>query len=99
MSIAKTEAERIYQPATICNGPYDRETRIRAYVRGRTAKACERQIDAVAAYLFNRSWMMGAPPCTWGEFIEQCGGRDEPHVRKFLKEAKMILEIARKAVM
>lgn len=34
MSIAQNEAEKLYPPSTIGNGPYDRKSRIKAYVRG-----------------------------------------------------------------
>lgn len=48
VSIARNEAETIYQPPSICSGQYDRDTRIKAYVRGRTAKPCDEQVEAVA---------------------------------------------------
>lgn len=48
MSIAVDEAERIWQPSPRYAAPYDRDARIEAYVRGRTADPCKEQIDAVA---------------------------------------------------
>lgn len=48
MSIAVDEAERIWQPSPAYAAPYDRDARIEAYVRGRTAEPREEQIDAVA---------------------------------------------------
>lgn len=85
VSIARNEAETIYQPPSICSGQYDRDTRIKAYVRGRTAKPCDEQVEAVAKYLADTS-------DGWNTLTE---ADREP----FRETAAEILQAARKAVM
>lgn len=100
MSIARNEAETIYQPPSICSGQYDRDTRIKAYVRGRTAKPCEEQVEAVAAILFDKSWMLKSP-VSWEEWcdIAEKDSIIAEKVKRFRDRARTILEAARKAVM
>lgn len=85
VSIARNEAETIYQPSSICSGQYDRDTRIKAYVRGRTAKPCDEQVEAVAKYLADTS-------DGWNTLTE---ADREP----FRETAAEILQVARKTVM
>lgn len=100
MSIALDEAERIYQPPTLCTGQYDRETRIKAYVKGRTAKPCDEQVEVVAAILFEESWTNRPAPISFDEFkaISKDKYTDE-RIEGFRRRARMILDAARKAVM
>lgn len=101
MSIARNEAETIYQPPSICSGQYDRDTRIKAYVRGRTAKPCDEQVEAVAAILFDKSWIFGKAPVSWEEWcdIAEKDSIIAQKVKRFRDRARTILEAARKAVM
>lgn len=48
VSIARNEAEALWRPDPIYGLDYDRTGRIKAYVRGRTAKPCDEQVEAVA---------------------------------------------------
>lgn len=101
MSIAWNEAETIYQPAPVYAAPYDRDTRIKAYVRGRTAEPCNEQVEAVAAILFDKSWMLGKAPVSWEEWcdIAEKDSIIAEKVKRFRDRARTILEAARKAVM
>lgn len=47
-SISEREAEALWRPDPIYGLDYDRTGRIKAYVRGRTAKPCDEQVEAVA---------------------------------------------------
>lgn len=100
MSIARNEAETIYQPPSICSGQYDRDTRIKAYVRGRTAKPCDEQVEVVAAILFEESWTNRPAPISFDEFkaISKDKYTDEK-IEGFRRRARMLLNAARKAVM
>lgn len=99
MSVARTEAERIYRPAAPHDAPYERKARVNAYVRGRTAEPCEDQVKAVAKILFEEPWRSGDPVMTFEELVELVGGYTDEHVDRFMRPARMILEAARKAVM
>lgn len=83
MSIAQNEAETIYQPESMCSGFYDRESRIKAYVRGSTSEPSWEQIRAVAEYLAST---VTEPPVL-------------DDYKAFVPMAKKILEVARNAVM
>ena len=100
MSIAWNEAETIYQPPSFCSGQYDRDTRIKAYVRGRTAKPCDEQVEVVAAILFEESWTNRPAPISFDEFkaISKDKYTDEK-IEGFRRRAHMLLNAARKAVM
>jgi len=100
MSIAWNEAETIYQPPSICSGQYDRDTRIKAYVRGRTAKPCDEQVEVIAAILFEESWTNRPAPISFDEFkaISKDKYTDEK-IEGFRRRARMLLNAARKAVM
>ena len=100
MSIARNEAETIYQPAPVYAAPYDRDTRIKAYVRGRTAKPCDEQVEVVAAILFEESWTNRPAPISFDEFkaISKDKYTDEK-IEGFRRRARMLLNAARKAVM
>ena len=65
-SISEREAEALWRPDPIYGLDYDRTGRIKAYVRGRTAEPCNEQVEAVAAILFDKSWMLKAP-VSWEE--------------------------------
>ena len=100
MSIARNEAETIYQPPSICSGQYDRDTRIKAYVRGRTAKPCDEQIEEVSRILFEESWTYRPAPISFDEFKAMSKDKyTDERIEGFRRRARMILEAARKAVM
>ena len=100
MSIARNEAETIYQPTSICSGQYDRDTRIKAYVRGRTAKPCDEQIEEVARILFEESWTYRPAPISFDEFKAMSKDKyTDERIEKFRRRARMLLDAARKAVM
>ncbi len=100
MSIARNEAETIYQPPSICSGQYDRDTRIKAYVRGRTAKPCDEQVEVVAAILFEESWTNRPAPISFDEFKAMSKDKyTDERIEGFRRRARMLLDAARKAVM
>lgn len=100
MSIAQNEAETIYQPPSICSGQYDRDTRIKAYVRGRTAKPCDEQVEVVAAILFEEPWAHRPAPISFDEFKAMSKDKyTDERIEGFRRRARMILDAARKAVM
>lgn len=85
MSIAWNEAEALWRPDPIYGLDYDRTGRIKAYVRGRTAKPCDEQVEAVARMLRDTF--------TWNH-IEA-----PERVEDYRNLAIEILDTARKAVM
>lgn len=100
MSIARNEAETIYQPPSICSGQYDRDTRIKAYVRGRTARPCDEQVEVVAAILFEESWTYRPAPISFDEFKAMSKDKyTDERIEGFRRGARMLLDAARKAVM
>lgn len=100
MSIARNEAETIYQPPSFCSGQYDRDTRIKAYVRGRTAKPCDEQVEVVAAILFEESWTNRPAPISFDEFKAMSKDKyTDERIEGFRRRARMLLDAARKAVM
>ena len=100
MSIAVNEAERIWQPSQVYDAPYDRDARIRAYVRGRTAEPCEEQIEAVADKLKE---LMTEESIT--AFFDTLGDWEDTMTDEQVEAAaakhfaRLVLEAARKAVM
>ncbi len=100
MSIAWNEAETIYQPAPVYAAPYDRDTRIKAYVRGRTAEPCNEQVEAVADKLkeLMTEESITAFFDTLGDWEDtMTDGQVEAAAAKHF--ARLVLEAARKAVM
>lgn len=99
-SISEREAEALWRPDPIYGLDYDRTGRIKAYVRGRTAEPCNEQVEAVAAILFDKSWMLKAP-VSWEEWcdIAEKDSIIAEKVKRFRDRARTILEAARKAVM
>lgn len=100
VSIARNEAEALWRPDPIYGLDYDRTARIKAYMRGRTAKPCDEQVEAVAAILFDKSWMLKAP-VSWEEWcdIAEKDSIIAEKVKRLRDRARTILEAARKAVM
>lgn len=100
MSIAVNEAERIWQPSQVSDAPYDRDARIRAYVRGRTAEPCEEQMEAALAernrHLFYHTDDGVDLYCCCGAVIRD-GWASPNAVERHV--TLMMLEAARKAVM
>ena len=100
MSIAHDEAEALWRPDPIYGLDYDRTDRIKAYVRGRTAKPCEEQMEAALAernrHLFYHTDDGVDLYCCCGAVIRDgwaSPNAGERHV------TLMMLEAARKAVM
>lgn len=87
--VAMREADRVYQKPTMCSGPYDREPRVRAYVRGRTAGPCDEQVEAVAVRLAE---ILDGRSCRWGDIPAE-----DRHRYEWM--AGDVLAVARKAVM
>ena len=71
-----------------------------AYMRGREAEPCAEQVEAVAAILFDKSWMLKSP-VSWEEWcdIAEKDSIIAEKVKRFRDRARIILEAARKAVM
>lgn len=100
MSVARNEAETIYQPAPVYAAPYDRDTRIKAYVRGRTAEPCNEQVEAVADKL--KELMTEESITAFFDTLGDCEDTmtDEQVEAAAAKHfARLVLEAARKAVM
>lgn len=100
MSIAVNEAERIWQPSQVYDAPYDRDARIRAYVRGRTAKPCEEQVEAGAIALFEKqtNFSKGVNH-TEDDVRDAWIHMPEINQMRFRELARAVLDAARKAVM
>ena len=98
--ISEREAEALWRPDPIYGLDYDRTGRIKAYVRGRTAKPCDEQVEVVAAILFEESWTNRPAPISFDEFkaISKDKYTDEK-IEGFRRRARMLLNAARKAVM
>lgn len=100
MSIARNEAETIYQPAPVYAAPYDRDTRIKAYVRGRTAEPCNEQVEAGAIALFEKqtNFSKGVNH-TEDDVRDAWIHMPEISQMRFRELARAVLDAARKAVM
>lgn len=101
MSIADDEAEKAY-PARYWNGTHvkeqfscDTDDLQEAYLRGRTAPPADAEVEAVAKRML---WLDTMP---WAYDIpneDDLWNRTEQTHAVYLKDAREILEIARKAV-
>lgn len=107
MSIARNEAERIWQPSQAYDKQYDRDTRIKAYVRGRTAELCDEQVEAVARVLAVANAYYSDSGFYHLDGIKRALNENEDFwsyktvedVSDLMEVARMVLEAARKAVM
>lgn len=99
MSIARLEAESIYQPPTICSGQYDREARVRAYIVGRLAKASEAEIEDAATVIgtHERSYVRTPFPPD-GMYVHCVCGRKFPDDRAFDRHVAEIIYARRAKV-
>lgn len=99
-SVSEREAEALWLPDPIYGLDYDRTGRIKAYVRGRTAKPCDEQIEAVARILFEESWTHRPAPISFDEFKAMSKDKyTDERIEGFRRRARMLLNAARKAVM
>lgn len=106
MSVSEQEAEELYPtkyyddyPTVLESFNATSDDLQEAYIRGREAEPCEEQVDVVAELLFNDSWNCRKPPMSFKEFMNIKDDIVQSKVERFRKQARTILNAARKVVM